>query len=175
MPAVYPGAMRRVYPGFLQLTGFINMNFERHVDAHWNFFQHMVAGDGDSADRHRDFYDEYLSVMDLTEEFYLQTIEDVFQKHKLALGEMTVEGRLVRPDAITDVALLTVEGENDDISGIGQTQAAHTLCSNLPDGLRLDHIQPGVGHYGVFNGRRFREEIAPKMKAFMAEHHVQRS
>jgi len=175
VPPVYPGAMRRVYPGFLQLTGFINMNFERHVDAHWNFFQHMVAGDGDSADRHREFYDEYLSVMDLTEEFYLQTIEDVFQKHKLALGEMTVDGRLVRPETITDVALLTVEGENDDISGIGQTQAAHTLCSNLPEALRLDHIQPGVGHYGVFNGRRFREEIAPKMKAFMAEHDARRA
>ena len=175
VPPVYPGAMRRVYPGFLQLTGFINMNFERHVDAHWNFFQHMVSGDGDSADRHREFYDEYLSVMDLTEEFYLQTIEDVFQKHKLALGEMTVEGRLVRPETITDVALLTVEGENDDISGIGQTQAAHTLCSSLPEDLRLDHIQPGVGHYGVFNGRRFREEIAPKMKAFMAEHDARRA
>ena len=175
VPAVYPGAMRRVYPGFLQLTGFINMNFERHVDAHWNFFQHMVSGDGDNADRHREFYDEYLSVMDLTEEFYLQTISDVFQKHTLARGEMTVDGRLVRPETITDVALLTVEGENDDISGIGQTQAAHTLCSNLPDDLRLDHIQPGVGHYGVFNGRRFREEIAPKMKAFMAEHDARRA
>jgi poly(3-hydroxybutyrate) depolymerase len=113
--------------------------------------------------------------MDLTEEFYLQTIEDVFQKHKLALGEMTVEGRLVRPETITDVALLTVEGENDDISGIGQTQAAHTLCSSLPEDLRLDHIQPGVGHYGVFNGRRFREEVAPKMKAFMAEHDARRA
>lgn len=175
VPAVYPGAMRRVYPGFLQLTGFINMNFERHVDAHWSFFQHMVAGDGDNADRHRDFYDEYLSVMDLTEEFYLQTISDVFQKHTLALGEMTVKDRLVRPETITDVALLTVEGEKDDISGIGQTQAAHTLCSNLPEALRLDHIQPGVGHYGVFNGRRFREEIAPKMKAFMAEHDARRA
>lgn len=170
VPAVYPGAMRRVYPGFLQLTGFINMNFERHVDAHWDFFQHMVEGDGDSADRHRQFYDEYLSVMDLTEEFYLQTIHDVFQAHTLARGEMRVGERLVRPETITDVALLTVEGENDDISGIGQTQAAHTLCSNLPEALRLDHVQPGVGHYGVFNGRRFREEIAPKMKAFMAEH-----
>ncbi|HCR66877.1 MAG TPA: polyhydroxyalkanoate depolymerase, partial [Oceanicaulis sp.] len=142
----------------------------RHVDAHWDFFQHMVEGDGDSADRHRQFYDEYLSVMDLTEEFYLQTIHEVFQAHTLARGEMHVGERLVRPETITDVALLTVEGENDDISGIGQTQAAHTLCSNLPESLRLDHVQPGVGHYGVFNGRRFREEIAPKMKAFMAEH-----
>ena len=170
VPAVYPGGMRRVYPGFLQLTGFINMNYDRHVDAHWRFFSQMIDGDGDSADRHRDFYDEYLSVMDLTEEFYLQTISDVFQEHRLAVGTMTVRGRAVRPEAITDVALLTVEGENDDISGIGQTQAAHTLCSSLTDTLREDYVQPGVGHYGVFNGRRFREEIAPKMKAFMRDH-----
>jgi len=170
VPAVYPGAMRRVYPGFLQLTGFINMNFDRHVDAHYRFFNHLIDGDGDSADKHRQFYDEYLSVMDLTEEFYLQTIADVFQEHKLARGLMTVGGRPVRPEAIKDVALLTVEGENDDISGIGQTQAAHTLCAGLPDRLRQDYIQDGVGHYGVFNGRRFREEIAPRMKAFMAEH-----
>lgn len=170
VPAVYPGALRRVYPGFLQLTGFINMNYDRHVDAHWRFFTHLIEGDGDSADRHRSFYDEYLSVMDLTEEFYLQTIADVFQQHKLATGTMTVKGRPVRPEAITDVALLTVEGENDDISGIGQTQAAHTLCTGLSGALREDYVQPGVGHYGVFNGRRFREEIAPKMKAFMARH-----
>ncbi len=170
VPAMYPGAMRRVYPGFLQLTGFINMNFDRHVDAHYRFFTHMVDGDGDSTDKHRQFYDEYLSVMDLTEEFYLQTIADVFQKHKLARGLMTVDGRPVKPETITDVALLTVEGENDDISGIGQTQAAHGLCAGLPDALRQDYIQEGVGHYGVFNGRRFREEIAPRMKTFMAEH-----
>ena len=170
VPVVYPGGMRRVYPGFLQLTGFINMNFDRHVDAHYRFFNQLVDGDGDSTDRHRTFYDEYLSVMDLTEEFYLQTISDVFQEHKLACGLMSVAGRPVRPEAITDVALLTVEGENDDISGIGQTQAAHDLCANLPERLRQDYIQPGVGHYGVFNGRRFREEIAPLMKAFMAEH-----
>ncbi|XBQ17497.1 MAG: polyhydroxyalkanoate depolymerase [Oceanicaulis sp.] len=175
VPAVYPGAMRRVYPGFLQLTGFINMNYDRHVDAHWNFFHQLVEGDGDSADKHRSFYDEYLSVMDLTEEFYLQTIQDVFQEHKLARGLMTVDGRPVRPETIRDVALLTVEGENDDISGIGQTQAAHTLCSGLPDALQLDHVQPKVGHYGVFNGRRFREEIAPKMKAFMADHAVRKT
>lgn len=170
VPATYPGALRRVYPGFLQLTGFINMNFDRHVDAHYRFFNHLVEGDGDNAEKHRSFYDEYLSVMDLTEEFYLQTIKDVFQEHKLARGEMTVHDRPVRPEAITDVALLTVEGENDDISGIGQTQAAHGLCSSLPEALRKDHVQEGVGHYGVFNGRRFREEIAPMMKTFMAEH-----
>jgi poly(3-hydroxybutyrate) depolymerase len=175
VPAVYPGGMRRVYPGFLQLTGFINMNFDRHVDAHYRFYTQMVDGDGDSAERHRDFYDEYLSVMDLTEEFYLQTILDVFQEHKLARGLMCVGDRPVRPEAIKDVALLTVEGENDDISGIGQTQAAHTLCSSLPSELSEDYIQPGVGHYGVFNGRRFTEEIAPMMKAFMAKHAERKS
>ncbi|MEO1038596.1 MAG: polyhydroxyalkanoate depolymerase [Pseudomonadota bacterium] len=170
VPPIYPGAMRRVYPGFLQLTGFINMNYDRHVDAHHQHFQHLIEGDRDSADKHRTFYDEYLSVMDLTEEFYLQTIDLVFQKHALATGALTVKGRPVRPEAITGVALMTVEGEKDDISGIGQTQAAHTLCSSIPADMQDDYIQPGVGHYGVFNGRRFREEIAPRMKAFMAKH-----
>ena len=169
VPAPNPGAFRRVYPGFLQLAGFMNMNLERHVDAHWDFFTHLVDGDGDNADKHRTFYDEYLAVMDLSEEFYLQTITDVFQEHKLAKGEQMHGERTVNPAAIRDIALLTVEGENDDISGIGQTQAAHTLCSGLPDTLQQDWIQPDVGHYGVFNGRRFREQIAPRMKAFMDE------
>ena len=169
VPAPNPGAFRRVYPGFLQLAGFMNMNLERHVDAHWDFFTHLVDGDGDNADKHRTFYDEYLAVMDLSEEFYLQTITDVFQEHKLARGEQMHGDRKVDPSAIKDVALLTVEGEKDDISGIGQTQAAHTLCSNLPETLRQDYIQPDVGHYGVFNGRRFREQIAPRMKTFMDE------
>tara|TARA_R110002072_G_scaffold123089_6_gene258257 strand:+ start:1085 stop:2347 length:1263 start_codon:yes stop_codon:yes gene_type:complete len=163
------GAMRRVYPGFLQLAGFVNMNLDRHVDAHKDYFANMVKGDGDEADRHRTFYDEYLAVMDLSEEFYLQTISDVFQEHKLAMGSQEVNGRLVAPASITDIALLTIEGENDDISGIGQTQAAHTLCSELSDTLKEDWIQPDVGHYGVFNGRRFREQIAPMMKRFMTE------
>lgn len=173
VPAPNPGAFRRVYPGFLQLAGFMNMNLDRHVDAHWSFFNHLVEGDGDSAEKHRTFYDEYLAVMDLSEEFYLQTITDVFQEHKLARGVQEHHGQLVDPSAIKDVALLTVEGENDDISGIGQTQAAHTLCSNLPDALQMDWIQPDVGHYGVFNGRRFREQIAPKMKTFMREQGAQ--
>jgi poly(3-hydroxybutyrate) depolymerase len=163
------GVMRRVYPGFLQLAGFINMNLDRHVDAHKDYFANMVKGDGDEAERHRTFYDEYLAVMDLSEEFYLQTIADVFQQHKLAVGTQKVNGRLVVPDRITDIGLLTVEGENDDISGIGQTQAAHTLCSKLPEALHEDWVQPDVGHYGVFNGRRFREQIAPMMKRFMTE------
>jgi poly(3-hydroxybutyrate) depolymerase len=169
VPAPNPGAFRRVYPGFLQLAGFMNMNLDRHVDAHWNFYNHLVEGDGDNAEKHRRFYDEYLAVMDLSEEFYLQTISEVFQKHSLAKGELDHRGRKVNPAAITDVALMTVEGEKDDISGIGQTQAAHALCAELPDELQTDWVQPGVGHYGVFNGRRFREEIAPRMKAFMRE------
>jgi len=169
VPAPYPGAMRRVYPGFLQLSGFMQMNWERHVDAHVQFYDHLVEEDGDGADKHRLFYDEYLSVMDLSEEFYLQTIKDVFQEHKLPRGEFEHRGRMVDPSKITDIALMTVEGENDDISGIGQTQAAHDLCSNIPESIRIDWVQPKVGHYGVFNGSRFENEIAPRMKQFMKE------
>ncbi|MCW5724904.1 MAG: polyhydroxyalkanoate depolymerase [Maricaulaceae bacterium] len=167
VPGPYPGAMRRVYPGYLQLAGFMNMNWDSHVDAHWRFFNHLVEGDGDSAEKHRAFYDEYLAVMDMSEEFYIQTIRDVFQEHLLPRGLLTHRGRKVNPAAIIDVALLTVEGERDDISGIGQTQAAHTLCTGLPKAMREDWVQPGVGHYGVFSGSRFRAEIAPRMKAFM--------
>ncbi|WDI33113.1 polyhydroxyalkanoate depolymerase [Hyphococcus flavus] len=167
VPAPYLGAMRRVYPGFVQLYSFLAMNSDRHMNAHYDYFQHLVEGDGDSADKHRSFYDEYLAVLDMTEEFYLQTIRDVFQEHKLAKGEFMHHGRLVRPEAITDIALMTVEGENDDISGIGQTQAAHDLCANIPDKMQLDYIQPNVGHYGVFNGSRWRNEIQPKVAKFM--------
>jgi len=169
VPTPYPGAMRRVYPGFLQLSGFMQMNWERHVDAHWKFFNHLVQEDGDSTDKHRQFYDEYLSVMDLTEEFYLQTIREIFQEHKLPRGEFGHRGRIIDPSKITDIALMTVEGENDDISGIGQTQAAHDLCANIPEDIRLDWVQPKVGHYGVFNGSRFENEIAPRMKRFMKD------
>ena len=125
----------------------------------------LPAGDGDSAERHLEFYDEYLSVLDLTEEFYLQTIDVVFQRYLLPKGELEHRGRLVKPEMIRDIALLTVEGENDDISGIGQTQAAHALCSGLPDALKEDYVQPHVGHYGVFNGARFRDEIYPKVRS----------
>lgn len=167
VPAPYPGMLRRVYPGFVQLASFMNMNWNRHVDAHWQFFNHLVEGDGDSAGRHREFYDEYLSVLDLTEEFYLQTILKVFQEHHLARGIFTYRGeRRVRPEAIETVALMTVEGEKDDISGIGQTQAAHDLCVNIPASMRTDYIQPGVGHYGVFNGSRFEQEIVPRVTGF---------
>ncbi|EJL27788.1 polyhydroxyalkanoate depolymerase, intracellular [Caulobacter sp. AP07] len=167
VPAPYPGMGRRVYPGFVQLASFMSMNAEKHQDAHRRYFQDLVKGDGDSADKHLEFYDEYLSVLDLTEEFYLQTIDIVFQQHLLPKGELTHRGRLVNPEAITDIGLMTVEGENDDISGIGQTQAAHTLCSALPEAMKEDYVQPNVGHYGVFNGRRFREEIYPRVRDFI--------
>jgi poly(3-hydroxybutyrate) depolymerase len=167
VPFPHPGFMRAVYPGFLQLTGFMAMNFDRHVTAHQEFFHHLVDGDGDSAEKHREFYDEYLSVMDLTAEFYLQTVETVFVRHALPKGEMTHRGRPVRPQAIRDTALLTVEGERDDISGVGQTQAAHALASGLPPALKAHHLARGVGHYGVFNGTRFRAEIAPRIAAFI--------
>jgi poly(3-hydroxybutyrate) depolymerase len=167
VPLPYAGAFRRVYPGFLQLASFMGMNLSRHVDAHNEYFQNLVKGDGDDAQRHRDFYDEYLSVMDLTEEFYIQTLIEVFQDFTLAKGKMMHRARRVDPGAVTKTALLTVEGENDDISGIGQTQAAHELCANIPEAMRRDYIQPGVGHYGVFSGRRFRTEIYPRMRDFM--------
>ncbi len=167
VPAFYPGAFRRVYPGFLQLASFMGMNLTRHVDAHNEYFQNLIKGDGDNAQKHRDFYDEYLSVMDLSEEFYIQTLREVFQDYSLARGEFVHRDVRVDPGAIRATALLTVEGELDDISGIGQTQAAHDLCVNIPEGMRQDYIQPGVGHYGVFNGRRFQTEIYPRMRHFM--------
>lgn len=167
VPAPWPGVMRRVYPGFVQLTSFMHMNWDRHVDAQARFFDHLVEGDEDSAEAHRVFYDEYLSVLDLTEEFYLQTIRRVFREHRLARGLFRYRGdRLVDPSAIETVGLMTVEGERDDISGIGQTQAAHDLCSGIPRSMQTDYIQPGVGHYGVFNGRRFETEIVPRVNAF---------
>ena len=170
VPAPYAGMLRRVYPGFIQLYSFLSMNSDRHVNAHYDYFEHLVTGDGDSADKHRQFYDEYLSVMDMTEEFYLQTIGEVFQKHSLPKGEFMHNGRKVRPDAITDIGLMTVEGERDDISGIGQTQAAHDLCVNIPDRMKIDYVQEGVGHYGVFNGSRWRTEIQPKVQEFIRAH-----
>lgn len=170
VPPPYPGLLRRVYPGFLQLYSFLSMNSDRHVTAHYDYFKNLVKGDGDSAEKHREFYDEYLAVLDMTEEFYLQTIRDVFQNDSLPKGEFMHRGRRVKPETIRDVALLTVEGERDDISGIGQTQAAHDLCVNLPDHLKVDYIQPGVGHYGVFNGTRWRSEIQPKVADFIKKH-----
>jgi poly(3-hydroxybutyrate) depolymerase len=170
VPFPHPGFMREVYPGFLQLSGFMSMNLDRHVEAHQEMFRHLVDGDGDSAEKHRDFYDEYLAVMDLTAEFYLQTVDTVFIRHALPKGEMTHRGEKVDPNAIRSVALFTVEGEHDDISGVGQTQAAHTVCTNIPESMRAHYLQPKVGHYGVFNGSRFRSEIAPRIGDFIATH-----
>jgi poly(3-hydroxybutyrate) depolymerase len=167
VPWPYPGVLRRVYPGFVQLASFISMNVERHQAAHQRYFDQLVGGDGEPAERHRAFYDEYLSVLDLTEEFYLQTVDVVFQRYLLPKGELTHGGRKVRPERITDIGLLTVEGENDDISGIGQTRAAHGLCLSLPPELKEDYVQPHVGHYGVFNGKRFEEEIYPRVREFI--------
>ena len=169
VPWPYPGVMRNVYPGFLQLSGFMGMNFDRHVTAHRELFHTLIRGDGDSADKHREFYDEFLAVMDLSAEYYLQTIETVFLEHKLPKGTMLHRNRVVDPGKIQRVALMTVEGEKDDISGIGQTFAAQILCTNLADAKKGHHLQPGVGHYGVFNGSRFRAEIAPKISSFIAK------
>lgn len=170
VPFPHPGFMRDVYPGFLQLHGFVSMNLDRHLEAHRNMFLNLVKGDGDSAQKHREFYDEYLAVMDLTAEFYLQTVDVVFIRHSLPKGEMTHRGRRVDPAAIRRVALMTVEGEHDDISGLGQTEAAHALCSSLPADMKVHYMQPTVGHYGVFNGSRFRAEIAPRISDFVLTH-----
>lgn len=168
VPWPHPGVLRAVYPGFLQLTGFMTMNLDRHMDAHNNLFRHLVEGDGDSADKHRDFYDEYLAVMDLDAPFYLQTVDTVFIRHALPKGEMTHRGKIVDPSKIRKTALMTVEGEKDDISGVGQTEAAQTLCTSLPSSKRVHYLQKSVGHYGVFNGSRFRADIAPRISDFIS-------
>lgn len=170
VPFPHPGVARDVYPGFLQLTGFMSMNLDRHMTAHSEFFQHLVDGDGDSAEKHEEFYDEYLAVMDLSAEYYLQTVESVFVRHDLPNGTMMHRGRKVDPNLIKRVALFTVEGEHDDISGVGQTEAAHGICANIPKKMRDHYLQPGVGHFGVFNGRRFRSEIAPRITKFISKY-----
>jgi poly(3-hydroxybutyrate) depolymerase len=167
VPLGNPGFMRLVYPGFLQLAGFMAMNLDRHVSAHWQMFQHLVQGDGESLAAKRAFYEEYRSVMDLPSKYFLQTVETVFQEHLLPRGLMVSRGRPVDLGAIETTALLTIEGERDDISGIGQTRATHPLCRNLRPEMHRHIEQEGVGHYGLFNGRRFREEIAPRIKAFI--------
>ncbi len=170
VPLPHSGVMRRVYPGFMQLAGFMSMNWDRHVSAHHDMFNHLVEGDGESADAKRHFYQEYLAVMDMTAEFYLQTLKVVFHEHNLPEGTLRWQGVQVDPSAITTTALLTIEGERDDITGAGQTRAAHKLCTNLPDNMRMHHLQKGVGHYGVFNGRRWREQISPRLKEFIRRH-----
>ncbi len=170
VPFTYPGAHRRVYPGFIQLTGFMQMNLDRHVDAHVKLFKHLIRGDGESAEGTTRFYDEYMSVLDLASEFYLETVEQVFQTHLLPRGLMRVHGALIEPGAIRKTALLTVEGELDDISAPGQTLAAHTLCTGLKADQKFNLFQKGVGHYGIFNGRRWREEIMPVARDWIRRH-----
>ena len=167
VPFPYPGMMREVYPGFLQLSGFMAMNLDRHLTAHWDYYKNLVQHNGDLAEKHREFYDEYLAVMDLTAEFYLETVDRVFVKHLLPKGEMTYRGKRVDLADIRRTGLMTIEGENDDISGVGQTQAAQRLCVNIPAGKRLHYLQRQVGHYGVFNGSRFRGEIVPRIDEFI--------
>ena len=168
VPFMYPGAGRRVYPGFLQLAGFMSMNLGNHMMSHWEMFKHLVRGDGESADTTKDFYEEYRSVCDMTAEFYLETVDLVFQTHALPRGEMMHRGRRVDPGAITDVGLLAIEGERDDISGLGQTRAALTLATNLPDEKKRYFMAEGAGHYGIFNGSKWRDTIAPVMIDWMA-------
>lgn len=175
VPAPNAGFLRKVYPGFLQLAGFMSMNLGDHLMKHHEMFGHLVRGDGESADGTRTFYEEYRSVMDLTAEFYLQTVETVFQKHALPKGEMMHRRRRVDPAAITRTALLCVEGERDDISGIGQTKAAITLATQLPDKRKEYFLAPEVGHYGIFNGRRWREVISPVVKRFIRTHNKPRT
>ena len=173
VPYYYPGAFRKVYPGFLQLSGFMSMNLDRHFGSYMKFYHHLITGDGDSAEAHRKFYNEYLSVMDIPAEFYLQTVETVFQDHSLPRGRMkwtdptTDEIKNVRPQDIEHTALLTIEGELDDISARGQTTAAHEMCYSLPQRKQFHHFQLKTGHYGIFNGRRWREQIMPRIRHFI--------
>ena len=170
VPSKYPGYMRRVYPGFLQHLGFVAMNPDRHLNAHVDYYHHLIRGDGDSAEAHRRFYDEYNAVLDMPAEYYLDTVKMVFQDYALPKGRMYMREELVRPQAIRDTALLTVEGELDDISGNGQTEAAHQLCLNIPRERRMHYVAAGVGHYGIFSGRRWREMIFPRVRDFIAAH-----
>jgi poly(3-hydroxybutyrate) depolymerase len=170
VPATYPGGGRRVYPGFLQLAGFMAMNLGSHMMSHYGMFKHMVAGDGDSADATKAFYDEYRAVCDMTSEFYLQTIEHVFQNHSLPKGEFVHRGERIDLSGIRDTALLAIEGERDDISGIGQTRAALHLASHLPEKRKKYYLAAEVGHYGIFNGSKWRTRIAPVLEDWIAQH-----
>jgi poly(3-hydroxybutyrate) depolymerase len=168
VPMIYAGAGRKVYPGFLQLAGFMTMNLGNHLISHWEMFKHLVEGDDESADATRHFYDEYLAVCDMAAEYYLQTVDVVFQRHLLPNGEFVHRGRFVDPKTIQETALLAIEGERDDISGIGQTRAALDLAANLKPAKKQYLLAKGVGHYGIFNGRKWREQIAPVVERFIA-------
>ena len=170
VPYLYPGNGRQVYPGFLQLAGFMAMNLGNHLVSHWSMFRHLVEGDGESAEATMKFYEEYRSVCDMTAEFYLQTIDVVFQRHLLPKGEMMHRSRRVDPAAIHDIALLAIEGERDDISGLGQTRAALKIATGVPDDMKRYYMAEGVGHYGIFNGSKWRSRIAPVVEQFIAEH-----
>ena len=168
VPPNYPGAGRAVYPGFLQHSGFVAMNPDRHLQSHYDYFRHLITGDDDSAESHRQFYDEYNAVLDMPAEYYLDTIKTVFQDFALVNGTWEVDGQLVRPQDITATALLTIEGELDDISGAGQTRAAHDLCASIPKERQFHYDVEGAGHYGIFSGRRWREKVYPEVKGFIA-------
>lgn len=170
VPPNFPGFGRMVYPGFLQHTGFVAMNPSRHARSHWDFYQHLIKGDDDSAEAHRQFYNEYNAVVDLPADYYLETIKTVFQEYQLAKGTWEIEGKLVRPQDIKTVALFTVEGELDDISGPGQTQAAHDICTGIPANRQRDFVAPNCGHYGIFSGRRWREVVYPEIAKFIQKH-----
>lgn len=170
VPLYYPGGGRKVYPGFLQLAGFMSMNLGNHLISHWEMFKHLVEGDGDSAEATKDFYDEYRSTADMAAEFYLQTVDVVFQRHALPKGELMHRERRVDPAAITDIGLLAIEGERDDISGIGQTKAALTIAEKLPAKMKKYHMAKGVGHYGIFHGSKWRDQIAPVVEDWIAKH-----
>lgn len=168
VPVNYPGRGRRVYPGFLQHMGFLAMNPERHVTSHWDFYHDLIKGDLGDADAHRRFYDEYNAVLDMPAEYYLDTVRIVFQEHLLPRGQWDVAGERVNPAAIRNTALMTIEGELDDISGLGQTRAAHKLCSNIPESDRVHLTAQGAGHYGIFSGRRWRDQVYPQVRDFIA-------
>lgn len=170
VPPNFPGFGRKVYPGFLQHTGFVAMNPKRHAQSHWDFYQHLIKGDDSSAEVHRQFYNEYNAVLDMPADYYLETIKTVFQEFRLAKGTWEVEGKLVRPQDIKTVALFTVEGELDDISGPGQTQAAHTICTGISADKKQDFVAPDCGHYGIFSGRRWRDVVYPKIAEFIQKH-----
>ena len=170
VPSGYPGVGRRVYPGHLQIGAFVSMNVPTHLKKHWDFFLDVAKGNEEAANRHRDFYDEYMTMMDATAEFYLETLDRVFVRRLLATGELTYKGEAVDCAAIRDTALFTLEGENDDMVALGVTEAAQGLCSELPAGMREHHVQSGVGHYGIFNGSVYRQEVAPRIKTFIRRH-----
>ena len=170
VPLQYPGAGRRVYPGFMQLAGFMSMNLGNHMLSHYHMFKHLVDGDGESADATKAFYDEYRAICDLNAAYYLQTVEEVFQKHSLPNGTFVHRGKVVDLGKITDTAILAVEGERDDISGIGQTKASLHLATGLAEAKKKYHLAPEVGHYGIFNGSKWREQIAPVLEEWIARH-----